>query len=56
MPKSTARVARILRIVELHENVPGMHVRVEEVVPEHLREKNLHAVLGEPRDIRAARP
>jgi len=33
-----------------------MHVGVEEIVAEHLREENFHAVLREPREIGAARP
>ena len=32
-----------------------MHVGVKKIVPEHLREENLHAVLRELRDIGAAR-
>ena len=35
------RVARLLRIVDQHEDVAGMHVGVEEVVAEHLREEDL---------------
>ena len=41
------RVARVLRVVDLHEDVAGVHVGVEEIVPEHLREEDLDAVLGE---------
>ena len=48
------RVARMLRIVEQHEDVAGVHVGMEEVVPEHLREEDLDAVLGEPLDVGAA--
>ena len=48
------RVARLLRIVEHHEDVAGMHVGVKEIVPKRLREKNLHAVLGQALDVSAA--
>ncbi len=41
------RVARPLRVIDQHEDVPGVHVGVEEVVAEHLREKDAHAVLGQ---------
>ena len=49
------RIARIGRIVDEHEDVAGVHVGVEEVVAEHLREEDLHAVLGELADVRAGR-
>ena len=42
-----ADVARARRIGDLHEDVPGVHVGVEEAVAEHLREEDLHAALGE---------
>ncbi len=38
-------VLRLLGIVQQHEDVARMHVGVEEVVAERLREKDLHAVL-----------
>ena len=41
------RVARVLRIVDLHEDIAGVHVGVKKIVAEHLREKNLHAVFRE---------
>ena len=47
MPKSTAAYLGCDGIVDEHEDVAGVHVGVEEVVPEHLREEDLHAVLGE---------
>jgi hypothetical protein len=50
------RITRILRIVELYEYISRVHVGVEKIVPEHLGEKNLDAVLGQLGDIRAARP
>src|SRR6188474_1205437 len=46
-------VARVLRVADVDEDVAGMHVGVEEIVPEHLREEDLDAVLGELRDVRA---
>ena len=48
------RVARMLRVVEQHEDVAGVHVGMKEVVAEHLREEDLDAVLGEPLDVGAA--
>ena len=41
------------RVVDEHEDVAGVHVGVEEVVLEHLREEDLHAVLGQPPDVGA---
>ena len=41
----------MLRIVYLYENVAGVHVGMEEVVFEHLREENLHAILRKPLDV-----
>ena len=35
------RVARIRRVADVHEDVAGMHVGVEEVVAEHLGEEDL---------------
>ena len=55
-PEVDRRVARVLRILEADEDVPGVHVGVEEVVAEHLREEDLHAVLGQPLDVRATTP
>ena len=49
------RVARVVRIVDQHEDVSRVHVGVEEVVPEDLREEDLDAVLGEPLDVRPGR-
>src|SRR5690606_24104473 len=48
-------VAGTLRVRDVDEDVPRMHVRMEEVVAEHLREEDLDAVLGEQTDVRAAR-
>ncbi len=48
MPKSTRSVTRMLGIIQQHEDVAGMHVRVKEVVPERLREEDLDAVFREP--------
>src|SRR5688572_4378476 len=45
------RVAWALRVAGVDEDVPGVHVGVEEVVPEHLREEDLNAVLGELLDV-----
>ena len=47
------RVARPLRVIDQHEDVAGVHVGVEEVVAEHLREEDAHAVLGELRNVGA---
>ena len=49
-------VARLVRVVDLHEDISGMHVGMKEIMPEYLREKNLDAVFGELGDIGAARP
>jgi hypothetical protein len=49
------RVARLLRVVDQHEDIARMHVGVEEVVAEHLREENLHAVFRQPGEVGAAR-
>jgi len=38
MPKSTAQYSGI-PVLELHEDVARVHVGVEEVVPQHLREE-----------------
>ncbi len=46
-------VERARRIVDHHEDVAGMHVGVEEVVPEHLGEEDAHAVLGQQLDVGA---
>ena len=53
MPKSTAAYFGCRRIVDQHEDVAGVHVGVEEIVLEHLREEDLDAVLGEPLDVGA---
>ena len=53
MPKSTAAYLRLRRVVDQHEDVSRVHVGVEEVVLEHLREEDLHAVLGQPPDVGA---
>jgi hypothetical protein len=47
-------VLRVLRVVRLHEDVARVHVGVEEIVPEHLGEEDLHAVLGQAADVGAA--
>ena len=47
------RVHGPLRVVGLHENIAGVHVGVEEIVPQHLREEDRHAVLGELWDVGA---
>ncbi len=44
-------IAGVRWIVDQHEDVAGVHVGVEEVVPEHLREEDLHTVRGEHRDV-----
>ena len=46
-------VLRLRRIVDEHEDVARVHVGVEEVVPEHLREEDLHAVLRQLADVGA---
>ena len=48
-------VLTIERIVGIRvdEDVAGMHVGVKEVVAKYLREKDLHAVLGQPLDVGA---
>ena len=46
-------VLGLRRVVDQHEDVAGVHVGVEEVVPEHLREEDLHAVLRELADVGA---
>ncbi len=53
MPKSTAAYLGCAGIVDEHEDVAGVHVGMKEVVPEHLREKDLHAVFGKPADVGA---
>ncbi len=49
-------IARISRIIDLHEDIAGVHVGMKEIMAEHLREKDLDAVLGQLGDVRAARP
>ena len=46
-------VAGVLRIADVHEHVSGMHVGMEEAVPEHLGEKDLHAPGGQLRNVHA---
>ena len=48
------RVARVLGILGLHENISRMHVGMEKIVPKDLGKENLDAVLGKLRYIRAA--
>ena len=48
------RVDRAFGILRLHEDVPGVHVGVEEVVAEHLGEEDLHAVFREYPDVDVA--
>ena len=47
-------VLRVFRVLELHEDVARVHVGVEEVVPQHLREEDRHAVFREALDVGAA--
>src|ERR1700722_16327673 len=49
------RVARVLRIIDLDENIAGVHVGMKEIVAEHLREEYLDAVLGQLGNVGAAR-
>ena len=49
------RVLGPFGIVVQDENIAGVHVGVEEVVPEYLREKDLDAVFGEHLDVGAIR-
>ncbi len=46
-------IARVLRVLDLHENIAGMHVGMEKIIAEHLREKDLDPVRRELGDIRA---
>ena len=47
------RIARLRRVVGQHEDVARVHVGMEEVVPEHLREEDLDAILGQALEVRA---
>ena len=47
-------VARALRIGDVDEDVPRVHVGVEEVVDEYLREERLHSALREQLHVGAA--
>src|SRR5690606_14208756 len=47
------RITWMLRIIEQHEDVSWVHVRVEEIVAERLREEDLDAILRKPFDVRA---
>ena len=40
-------IARVRRVRHVHEDIARMHVGVEKVVLEHLREENLHAVFAQ---------
>ncbi len=49
-------VAGALGIDHIHKDIPGMHIRMEEIVLEHLGEKDLHAILSEQLDVGTALP
>jgi hypothetical protein len=47
-------IARILGIRDIDEYVAGVHVGVEKIVAEYLREKDIDAVFRKPPNVRAA--
>ncbi len=50
------RIAWVFRIVDRDEDISRVHVGVKEVMAEHLGEKYLHPVLGQPADVGAGGP